>query len=352
MSARPTRILFQSHNRQGMGHLMRGLNIAREIIALDPKAEIHFYVKAPPTDGLFSERFRFLVEPDKTGLTHWPDAVRSLLPDAIVFDTLLPKDPAAEPWLPSVRYAYVMRKCVEVKQQEVFEHPLIARMDVIVVPHTAEEFGYDLPQGFASRTHFVGPIVRALDPAVQAILREKYRLQEGDQVIVSTVGGGGDQQTSEIFFSAVTALHGLIQPRLPRLRHLVVQGPKFRGTVVAADGMTVIASEPELGNLLALAHLVIAEGGYNTANEIRLAKRPAVFLPVARKYDDPEERVRALERLGLAFVFPDKMPERIAATILELYNADGLGKMQGRYREDLMVVGNRAAAKHILETLR
>jgi hypothetical protein len=101
-------------------------------------------------------------------------------------------------------------------------------MDVIVVPHTLEEFGHDVPDALAGRTHFVGPIVRAPDPGVQAGPRAKYALSEGDRGIVSTVGGGGDQQTSEAFSSVVGAVHRLIQPSLPRLRHLMVRGPKFR----------------------------------------------------------------------------------------------------------------------------
>jgi spore coat polysaccharide biosynthesis predicted glycosyltransferase SpsG len=47
---RPARVLFQSHNRKGMGHLVRGLNIAREITALDETADIHFYTKAAPPE--------------------------------------------------------------------------------------------------------------------------------------------------------------------------------------------------------------------------------------------------------------------------------------------------------------
>jgi hypothetical protein len=119
---RPARVLFQSHHRKGMGHLVRGLNIAREITALDETADIHFYTKAAPPEAHWNPRFHCNVEPAATGLIYWPE-VRAVSPDIVVFDTLLRRVPEAEPLQPSARFAFVMRKCVDVKQHEVFEHP-------------------------------------------------------------------------------------------------------------------------------------------------------------------------------------------------------------------------------------
>jgi hypothetical protein len=84
-----------------------------------------------------------------------------------------------------------------------------------------------------SPTHWRADPLRRPDraragPGVQAGPQAKYALSEGDRGIVSTVGGGGDQQTSEAFSSVVGAVHRLIHPSLPRLRHLMVRGPKFR----------------------------------------------------------------------------------------------------------------------------
>ena len=102
-------------------------------------------------------------------------------------------------------------------------------------------------------------------------------------------------------------------------------------------------------NLLALSNLVIAEGGYNTVNEIRLAKTPAVFLPSARNFDDQEERVRELAAQGLAVVFTQGDPTAIAQTILELCSTEsGLRAIQQRYAADRMETGNRTAAEHIV----
>jgi UDP-N-acetylglucosamine:LPS N-acetylglucosamine transferase len=92
---------------------------------------------------------------------------------------------------------------------------------------------------------------------------------------------------------------------------------------------------------------VIAEGGYNTVNELRVAQAPAIFLPGERSYDDQAERVRGLQRRGLAAVFEQR--GRAAAAIAALAANDAwLGAARARYAGDQITLGNRAAAEHIL----
>src|SRR5574341_554755 len=142
MAAAGKRILFQVRNRRGLGHMMRGLNIARALRAIDPSAEILFYLRTPPSEGMWSADVRYVVESDPDGLTHWPQVLQEFRPDVVVYDTMLPKDPAAEPVVDSARYVYIMRKCLEDKQREVFASPFLDRMDAILIPHIPEQFGY------------------------------------------------------------------------------------------------------------------------------------------------------------------------------------------------------------------
>ncbi len=83
------RVLFQCHNRRGLGHLMRGLNIAQEIRNLSPASEVLFYTKSDPAS--WNESFQLFVETDEEGESHWPEAVRSFSPNVIVYDTILPE---------------------------------------------------------------------------------------------------------------------------------------------------------------------------------------------------------------------------------------------------------------------
>jgi UDP-N-acetylglucosamine:LPS N-acetylglucosamine transferase len=333
--------------------MMRGLNIAREIRALDPSADILFYLRTAPAPGFWKADFRYVVESDPEGLSHWPDVLREFRPDVVVYDTMLPADPAAEPVAASARYVYVMRKCLEDKQRAVFANPFLERMAAILVPHVPEQFGYAVPETIRDRTRFVGPIVRLPDPACQVSLRSKYGLGEGDFLLTSTVGGGGFEAQADVFFATVFAVHRRLREAGIRMRHIVVQGPNYAKTLAPLEGMDVVAVEPDMIDLLAISDLVIAEGGYNTVNEIRVTRTPAIFLPSERGNDNQEERVRALERAGLGFVFAPLQAESVAAKVIELRRDPAmLRAIRSRYAADRAELGNRAAAEYILELLR
>jgi predicted glycosyltransferase len=343
------RYLFQVRNRRGLGHMMRGLNIARAMRAIDPSAEVLFYLRTPPAEGMWCPEIGYVVESNPDALTDWPEVLRQFEPHVIVYDTMLPKDPAKEPVVESARYVYIMRKCLEDKQRDVFASPFLQRMSAILVPHVPEQFGYDLPENIRDRTSYVGPVVRLPDPRAQEALRTKYGIQTGDFLLTSTVGGGGFEAQADTFFAAVFDVHRRLRDAIPNLRHLVVQGPNYTKTLEPLNGLDVIAFEPEMINLLAISELVIAEGGYNTVNEIRITKTPAIFLPSERGNDNQEERVRALEYAGLGFVFDPMNAAGVAEKVFDLYQRPTeLKVIRERYAADRVPLGNRAAAEKIL----
>lgn len=350
MPRKNRRFLFQVRNRRGLGHMMRGLNIARELRALDPAAEILFYLRTPPSAGFWNDDFRYVVERDPDGLTHWPEVLACFAPDVVVYDTMLPRDPAGEPLVEGARYVYIMRRCLEEKQREVFRNAFLDRVNAILIPHVSEQFGYELPERIRARTRYVGPIVRLPETSAQEALRAKYGIRPGDFVLTSTVGGGGFEAQADAFFATVFEVHRQLHGILAHLRHLVIQGPNYAKTLRPIAGMTVVGFEPEMINLLALSDLVIAEGGYNTVNEIRITKTPAIFLPSERGNDNQEERVREFEAKGLGFVFTGAAAEAIAGKILELHRSgSALGDIRARYAADRVEFGNRAAAQRMLE---
>lgn len=349
----PGRFLFRIANRRGLGHLMRGLNIAREIKLLRPDAEILFLVRVAPPAELWNAAFCYRVEHEAAGYMDWPEAVRSFRPDVVVYDTMLPKDGEWEGEPGGLRRAYIMRKWKDELQSEVFGHPLLRRVDAAIVPHTAVEFGHELPEWLRARTSFVGPIVRLPDPAIQEEMKRKYGVTPGAFLLTSTVGGGGFEAQADAFFRTVLAVHRRIAPLLPRLRHVVVKGPNYAKPLEAGPGMTVIDTEPQLVNLLAASELVIAEGGYNTVNEVRITRSPALFLPSSRGKDDQVHRVRELEGRGLARVFAEPAdPDAVARAVLELATGDALAEMRRRYQGEGVEIGNRRAAETIVGLAR
>jgi predicted glycosyltransferase len=343
-----TRVLFLAHNRRGLGHLMRGLNIARAVRELCPGAEVRFFARSASAETMCGDEFPCSVDTSDEWQAGWARAVRIFAPDVAVFDTLLPAE-APETARATV---YVMRRCKPDRQAQIFASPFMDKVDRIIIPHTPEEFGHELPRRLSARSRFVGPIVRPLDPATQARLRARYELAEDEAPVLSTAGGGGFADDAESFFAIVAATHARLLERRPDVRHIVVRGPHFGGTLPSLPGLTVVDHEPELGNLFALAGLVIAEGGYNTVQELRLARAAAVFLPGERSYDDQEERVRALEAQGAAAVFTSRDPELLAPRIAELAaSPERLRAMRAAHGASL-VTGNRAAAAAIVDLVR
>lgn len=340
-------VLFLAHNRRGLGHLMRGQNIARALRSLAPQVEIQFFARSDSAATLCGSEFACVVDASDTWRDGWADCVERLAPDVVVYDTLLP-DQAPPPARASV---YVMRRCKEDRQAAIFASPFLETVDRVIIPHTPEEFGYALPETLAGRSRFVGPIVRPLDARTQADLRARYALRDGETLVVSTPGGGGFTEDVTSFFGVVAEAHCHLLAAQPSARHIVVRGPNYVGPIPSLPGMTVVEHEPELGNLFALASLVVAEGGYNTVQELRLARVPAVFLPGDRSYDDQEERVRALESQGAAAVFTDRDPALVAPAIAAIAgDLRRLAAMRESYGA-LMPNGDRAAAAAIGELL-
>jgi glycosyl transferase family 28 len=285
------------------------------------------------------------VEEDGVAGTSWGDVVEDVAPDVVVYDTMLPADPEAEP---DARRVYVMRKCKAERQEAILAHPFLATVDLGIIPHTRHEFGYELPADVARRSLFAGPIVRAGDPAAHAGLRERHGLDGARFVLVSSAGGGGFEATAGPFFAAVWAAHELLADRLPGLRHVVVLGPHRDAAPAALPGMSLVRAEPELASLFSLADLVVAEGGYNSVNEIRLAKAPAVFVPGDRRYDDQHERVQDLADRGLAVVATGGT-EAVAAQIADVACSPlTLRSLRHRYEADRVPIGNERAARAIL----
>jgi predicted glycosyltransferase len=339
------RFLFQVRNRRGLGHLMRGLNIARELRALDPAADILFYLRTPPAPGFWPDGVSYVVEADADRLASWPRILADFAPDVVVYDTMLPRDADAEPLATGARYAYIMRKCLPEEQREVFANPFLDRMAAIIVPHDEAEFGYPLPPALAGRASFVGCIVRAPERTAQAALRARYGVARGDFLLTSTVGGGGFEAQADAFFAAVAAAHETLARRLPRLRHVVVQGPHYGKRLAVPAGVTLVEVEPDMINLLAASDLVVAEGGYNTVSEIRVTGTPAVFMPSVRGKDDQEARVRELAARGLCHVVVPAEGAALAAAILDLHDRPGaLAAIRAHYARTPFATGNRAAA--------
>jgi predicted glycosyltransferase len=349
VTANAPRLLFQAHSRRGLGHLARGLNLADAVRGLAPDAAIAFHVSNRGAASCCPAAYRCLVSSGVPDATPWTDAVRTIRPDITIFDTVLRAEDVAAT---ASRRAFVFRKQHETRHADVLSSGVLEHIDLVIVPHAEEEFDSPLPAQVRARTAFVGPIVRLPSAEKAGMLRGKYGIADGDFVMASTAGGGGFVDTASRLFETVWNAHAWLAPVVPRFRHIVVLGPQCTQAMAPLPGMIVVQSEPELVNLLAISSLVVAEGGYNTVNEVRAVKTPAVFIPGSRSYDDQEARVRTLERLGLARVLTGQ-PAGMACELAAIATStDALDAMRRAYAADQLAPGNRAAAERLLDLVR
>lgn len=325
---------------------MRSANLARAVAAADPRAATLIHVGTAAASLACGTDVPWVASAVATAEA-WGRLLGAFRPSLVVFDTVLP-GAWADDLTPR---AFVWRRTVDARHAEALADAQLASMRVIVVPHDRDEFGRELPAALAARTVFAGPIVRDTDADGQARVRRRYGLAPGDTVITSTVGGGGFAASAGWLLNMVIAAHPQLHARIPRLRHLVVRGPL--GTTWAeggGPGLTMIDADPDLVHLMALSHLVVAEAGYNTVNELRLVGVPALLVPGERRYDDQRARALALARLGVAHVASrDSSHAAIEALVALATNHDALDGMRAASRRHGMPTGNATAAAALLE---
>ena len=343
--------LFHVRNRRGLGHMMRGLNVAGALRELAPQARVAFHLRTEPAPGFWPRGIAYVV--DEGGSEQSAGALaRRWQPQVQVFDTMLPRpEDLAElrAAAPGCRFAFVMRRCLPQEQAALYCHPSLRAMELVLVPHAAAEFDLPLPRWLQPRCHFVGPIVRRPDPAGRRALEARLGLGPCEFLVTSTVGGGGFADQAERFFATVSAAHRelLATPPAAHWRHVVVLGPNFAGSFVAQPGMTVVASEPDLIGLLARSDLVVSEGGYNTVSELSVVRTPAIFLPSQRGKDDQLERVNRLASRGCGMVLQPGDGTGLARVLRRLAaDAPARALMRASYPE--LRPGNEAAARQLL----
>ncbi len=345
---RAPRLLFHCASRRGLGHVMRGANLARAVLAAEPSASVLMHVSnaaAGPACGEVP-----WVAGDHAAPGQWQRLVDSFRPTLVVFDTMLPGDWATD----STPRAFVWRASVDARHEATLASPALAAMRALIVPHTPEEFGRALPAVLATRAAFTGPILRTTDSAGQARVRTRYGLGANDVVITSTVGGGGFDESAAWLLDLVFAAHARWRTAMPELRHLVVRGPLASGQTQAPPaGMTLIDADFDLVHLFAISTLVVAEAGYNTINELRHVRVPALLVPGARTYDDQTARARALEAQGVARVVERHDKAAALETLAALpFDRDALAAMRTAANAAPFEPGNELAAQALLEATR
>ncbi len=170
---------------------------------------------------------------------------------------------------------------------------------------------------------FVGYVCRF--PAVTVEARDALRAELGygdDQhLCLVTVGGSG--VGDELLQRAVAALPHA-RERDPRLQMVAVAGPRIDPALIGPqDGLEVRAFVPDLQRHLAASDIAIVQGGLATAMELTANRRPFIYVPLERHYEQlihVDHRLRR-HRAGRCVRIADTEPEPLAEAIVEQLDA-------------------------------
>lgn len=346
-------VLFQVRNRRGLGHLVRVRNLATELRHRAPGLAVHAHCSVSPAADVWDPAFSW----SDSGRQEWSEVVAELRPEVVVFDTVLPAEPRAG-LAAGTRVAFVLRERSADRWQELWDHPGLAHLDRILVPHEAGELATDLPPAVMAITSVVGTIVRRPDAAVVEALRVRLGLGPTTPLLVSTGGGGGFAADTDRFFEVVAEAHRLAAARFSGFRHVIVLGPNHANPGAAADlrvlpGAVVIDTCPHLVELLALADVACTEAGYNTISELRTVAAPSVLVPAPRGLDDQFERAARLAAAGAATVVAARDPIGSAAlAVVDLLgDREAQAAQRAAHRAWPIDPGNERAARLILDLL-
>jgi predicted glycosyltransferase len=186
-----------------------------------------------------------------------------------------------------------------------------------------ERFGPGLPairewteQHYSFSGHVTGFDASALGD--RAALRAELGYGPDERVCIVAVGGSG---VGEALLQKVIASYPLAAQAVAGLRMIVVAGPRIDPVTLGAEGngLEIRAYIPDLHRHLAACDAAVVQGGLTTTMELTAARRPFIYFPLARHFEQNLHVRHRLERhrAGRPMEFAAAPPADIAAAIAE-----------------------------------
>ena len=188
-----------------------------------------------------------------------------------------------------------------------------------IVPGT---FGPGLPpiRDWSERHFSFTGYITGFDPATvadRAALRAELGYGPHERVCIVTVGGsgvGGD------LLRRVIESFPMAKRSVPDLRMIAVAGPRIDPrTLPTADGLDIRPYVHDLYRHLAACDIAIVQGGLTTTMELTAGRRPFIYFPLERHFEQNLHVRHRLERYGAGrrMEWRDSPPPAIAAAIAQ-----------------------------------
>jgi pimeloyl-ACP methyl ester carboxylesterase/predicted glycosyltransferase len=145
--------------------------------------------------------------------------------------------------------------------------------------------------------------------------RQELGYRDDERVCIVTVGGSG---VGGHLLRRVIAAYPEARERVPDLRMIVVTGPRIDpASLPQHDGLEIRPYVPELYRHLAACDLAVVQGGLTTTMELTASRRPFLYFPLARHFEQNYHVRHRLDRYraGRCMDYQTAEPGDIAAAI-------------------------------------
>jgi len=156
-------------------------------------------------------------------------------------------------------------------------------------------------------------------PDDRQALRAGLGYRPGERICLVTVGGSG---VGAHLLRRVASAFPLAEKAIPGLRMIAVTGPRIDPeSVPVPEGVEVHGYVPDLYRHLAACDLAVVQGGLTTTMELVAARRPFIYVPLARHFEQQIHVAHRLDqygagrRLDYAAMDPEYLAEAIVAEI-------------------------------------
>jgi predicted glycosyltransferase len=178
--------------------------------------------------------------------------------------------------------------------------------DQVLVLGEAEIFDpryeYQFPKSVADKVKFCGYTRREAGNRSREEIRKKLQLDETQQLVLVTLGGGEDAfATIEKYLEGASLLQ-----EGSRIHSLVIYGPEMKEAQRQAlfqaslqnPNITLMEFTNDLMSYLNAADLVVAMGGYNTICEVLSLRKKAIVIPRVAPVQEQLMRAEKMSHLG------------------------------------------------------
>ena len=167
--------------------------------------------------------------------------------------------------------------------------------DLVVAPHYRGNEIIPLPIEHEVPLYWGGPLFFTGNPITKDEVRRYFNVQPHEQLVLITLGGGGDA-TNEALFEEITQLI----TALPGIKLLLGRGPLDKQTLKTNSNILETNYFP-LSNLYAGIDWAISAAGYNAFHELLHAGVVTLFIPRQRGLDDQYSRAKRAAEAHAAF---------------------------------------------------